>query len=193
MALVALPEPFTTPFGLTLLLLSFVLPRNRTVDSRDRLRELFRVYLSSTRGSGCGLSDLPPVNTVYHALNREMLPHLAGAGASMAHSEHYNWTSKLTPSSKIVHHTLNRELFPIFCETASMPKANYQRHEWTSALRPSGKIVHHTLNKELLPRFSSTTSVLEAGSQHHSWAAKLRSPEKIVHHTLNRQLLPQFC
>lgn len=47
-ALILLPEPFTTPFGLLLLGVAFLLSRSRKLSSRPYLRGLIKLYLNHT-------------------------------------------------------------------------------------------------------------------------------------------------
>ena len=52
LALILLPEPFTTPLGLVLLGAAYIFARSRRVDSRRHLRGLIRLYLNDTRPFG---------------------------------------------------------------------------------------------------------------------------------------------
>ena len=170
-ALIALPEPFTTPIGITLLLISYLLPK-RHKDSLRNLEELVRRYRNYTEKTGLDHVVRLSKPVVFHRLNRDITslqPNIVGdvvSTKSRYHDHnrfqyHYSTDGHIV-GDKIIHHVLQTNL------------PQYK----TAPIKPD-KVVHHTLKATPQP---TTRTVF------YSRLRPMRSvtqPEKVVHHSLN--------
>jgi hypothetical protein len=111
LALIALPEPITTPIGLGILAASWAISRHEESRKKARLKYILKDYFHSYRPFGLGMNvDAPAPHVVSH---RERQP--------LFHSDRLPGSDRLTglgdtaviyrkdcPEAKVVHHTFDR-------------------------------------------------------------------------------------
>ncbi len=121
-ALLVMPEPFTTPIGAILFTVSFFLPKPH----RDNLRNvetLVRRYLNTSEESGFTRHIRNSIPPMFHNINRN-IP-VADTGSK-------NYTT--------VHVT------PWHDEAARKIRAGYQQHYLNDGRRVNDRVIHHVLN-----------------------------------------------
>lgn len=176
-ALIILPEPFTTPVGAVLLLVSFVLPRRQRQSLRN-MEALMRCYLNTTQPNG--------FNRLTY-LRKLQAPHRLG------------WS---VPSPLV-----NKESVPYPHVTAyrdyidRKTRAEFQPHYLTDARKVSDRIIHHVLRTgvpqyeaipvkpdKILSNSLKTISKSPASDVFHSGLKPIRpvTQTKVVHHSLKR-------
>jgi hypothetical protein len=167
--LIALPEPFTTPVGVALLIASFLLPK-RHKDSLRNLEGIVRRYRSYTGKNRLGNIDRNSEPVVFHHLNRGLL----------SLRENIIRDAIATPKSYLrtlprVQTGYDRNYHPTKCYVHYEKKAPIQSqyNHLTDSRRVSDKIIHHVLRTSL--------SLYEAIPE---------KREKIIYHTIRTTLQP---
>ncbi len=121
-ALIALPEPFTTPVGVALLCAAYALPGKPRVDSYNRLQEFCKLYLSLYQARSCdynmGGQPRMPEKIARHTLRHDWSGQPIMPEKIVHHTIRYDWPGHpIIPEpvipEKIVHHTLKRKLTPL--------------------------------------------------------------------------------
>jgi hypothetical protein len=142
LVLIALPEPFTTPLGASLLAASYLLFRKPKADSCHRLQKLIKEYLYSFQPPGY-ISSVPMRRQPKTLLGqrRDGSTHRVGLRG-------YAWPGQPRIPVKVVHHTLNTDLWRQYRNTGGS-RAGFQGY-WPAQSSIKGKVVHHSVNRNLL-------------------------------------------
>ena len=165
LVLIALPEPFTTPFGVALLLLAHFLFRKHRPDSYNRLRELVRGYLNHFRAYD--YNKVSGGAVIVHTLDRNLALEEATKGIAMK-----PWVNQRTEPREVVFHTLNWNLLS---ETTSSEFQDSPAIQSESSL----KVVYHALDyNSLRVRFKDKLQGY--------WGVQSSDVDKVVHHNLKR-------
>lgn len=124
-ALLVMPEPFTTPIGALLLGISFLLPKSH----RDNLRNvetLVRRYLNTSEESGLTRLIRNSIPPMFHNLNRNL---------PVADNRHnYSSTVHVTPWHD---------------DAARNIRAGFQQHYISDSRRVNDTVIHHVLNNSV--------------------------------------------
>jgi hypothetical protein len=144
LVLIALPEPFTTPLGASLLAASFLLFREQKADSYYRLQKLIKDYLSSFQPSRYASSV--PVRSQPRAL----LLHPRDGSTHRVGLRGYARPGQPRMPVKVVHHTLNPDLWRQYRNTDSV-RAGFSGC-WSAQSAIKAKVVHHSFNRNLPSR-----------------------------------------
>ncbi len=166
-ALIAFPEPFTTPVGLTFLLLSYALFRKSKADSYYRLRALLGDYVAHFVPFGCTLQTQKPV---HHVINRSLVV------------DHYS--TQYRPEN-VVHHVLDRDRLLRSAQLATAQASNLIGYAQIHSRAPE-KIVHHSLDMSRLLRGQQSREA-RGSFEGYVWRS-YPATQKVVHQTLNRSL-----
>jgi hypothetical protein len=182
-ALIALPEPFTTPFGVALLLTSRYLSRKVEARQNNRLRETVRHYLAHSGSFDGVVADGPAAPSVigYPSAEHAIRCSYAGGGpgTAVAFSTWRNWQDMQ-----------RRTVQP----TAWM-QGRYTRPRSTNSSKTTGghpdtspqaeKAVHHAINVE---RLSQRYGGADGGAVRSICSNCSRTPgprEAVTHHSIN--------
>jgi hypothetical protein len=144
LGLIALPEPFTTPLGVGLLVVSYLLFREQKADSYYRLQKLVKEYLSSFQPSRY-VSSVPT-----RRQPRALLLHPGGGNTHRVGLRGYAWPGQPRTPVKVVHHTLNPDLWRQYWNTDSV-RAGFSGY-WSAQSAIKAKVVHHSFNRNLPSR-----------------------------------------
>jgi len=139
-ALIALPEPFTTPFGAALVAASYLIPR-RSGDSRARVRTVVREFAATYRpfGTGALMADREPgkrlVDTERTGLFylRDVMPPRAIVPVPEA------------PQPRVRHHRLSDVLEPVQRGVGGVRDTFVGYWGRQQIIRPEPKVVQHTM------------------------------------------------
>jgi hypothetical protein len=188
-ALIVAPEPFTTPFGVTLIFLARYLSRRREASMNKRLRETVEYYLAHTMCFGAvaeGKSSAPG-SAKRHTQSKEQLIPQQYTGsrsfeANLATSVWQNWSDM---RDRTVHHAMDMR----------SPSGRYQAGDsfkvesgWADTSRRAEEVIHHKINmKRLSQRYEGQGSTVA----HSSWAGTYGAGEGVTHHSVNMKLLSQ--
>jgi hypothetical protein len=195
--LIVLPEPVTTPFGILLLLISFLLPRKHK-DSLRNLEDLvkrYRVYAKTTQFKRSANSTEP---VVFHPLQQNTLIPQANVAGGGVMSRSLTTPTKVRRTYVAHYHVTKQHK-----RTDKKNSREYQFHQPIDNHKAVDKITHHVLRKEEPPyeagptqaepvvhhtlkktRQPSQNAVLYPGLRPMKPAAE---PQKVVHHSLKRQ------
>jgi hypothetical protein len=144
LGLIALPEPFTTPLGVGLLVASYLLFREQKADSHYRLQKLIKEYLSSFQPSRYA----PSVSAGRQP--RALLLHPRDGNTHRVGLRGYAWPGQPRMPVKVVHHTLNPDLWRQYRNTDSV-RAGFSSY-WSAQSAIKAKVVHHSFNRNLPSR-----------------------------------------
>lgn len=144
LGLIALPEPFTTPLGVGLLVASYLLFRNQEADSHHRLQKLIKEYLSSFQPSRY-ISSVPAGRQ-----QRALLCHPRDGNTHRVGLRGYAWPGQPRMPVKVIHHALNPDLWRQYQNTDSV-RAGFQGY-WSAQSSIKEKVVHHSFNRNLPSR-----------------------------------------
>lgn len=166
-ALIALPEPFTTPFGVALVLASRYLSRRLEANRNKRLREMVRYYLAHTTlfsGDADGKSTAP------------------GSVKRHTQSKEHAILGQITGSRS-------------FARDIQSPSGRYKagnsfrvESEWSGTSSRAEKVIHHTINMEWLSRCHEGEGSAVALS---NWATTSGAVEGVAHYSANMKVLSQ--
>ena len=145
LALIAMPEPITTPIGVSLLAVSWVMARRHDAQKRAYLRHILQEYLHTYKPFGYGVDT----KTVAHSLNRieNTSFYDRGKGPSRVGFGGYAWPGKSKKELQPVYHSFDRsEIRKRLCTGGSR-----QGHEgyWGRKSYIEIKPVYHTIQKTL--------------------------------------------
>jgi hypothetical protein len=105
LALIALPEPITTPIGLGILAASWAISKHEESRKKARLKFILKDYLHSYKPFGFGMNATPARPTAASHRGRQPLYHsdrVPGIGGPAV-----IWR-KESPEVRVVHHTFDR-------------------------------------------------------------------------------------
>jgi hypothetical protein len=142
--LIALPEPFTTPLGASLLAASFLLFRRQKADSYYRLQTLVKEYLSSFQPSRYASS------VSVGRQPRALLLHPGEGNIHRVGLRGYARPGQSRIPVKVVHHTLNPDLWRQYRNTDSVRAGLFGC--WSAQSSIKEKVVHHSFNRNLPSR-----------------------------------------
>jgi hypothetical protein len=161
--LIALPEPFTTPFGVALLIASYLLPKKHK-DNLRNLEGIVRRYRSFTGNIGSYRLECKNEPVVFHRFNPEF----------QSLRENIVRDAVVTPKSymrisPIVQVGYYNNDYPnrYYMRYEKKAPASSRYNKLTDSRRVSDKIIHHVLGNGL--------SLYEAIPA---------MPEKVIHHTI---------
>lgn len=190
-ALIVLPEPFTSPIGAILLLVSYILPK-RHKDSFSNLESLVRRYLQYKETTGLSRSAIskPPV---FHRLNwdvRSQRIRRAKDYVTDNRSPNVNRVNVVPPHVTAWHEYVDKKI-----------RAEFQYRYITDSCKVSNKVIHHVLRNSV-PQFTAL-SLTNNKIKHHTIKTTLQpaaenvnysglrpvvtlAKPKVVHHSLKR-------
>jgi hypothetical protein len=187
--LIALPEPFTTPFGVALVLLSRYLSRRREASRNKRLREMVSYYLAHTKlfsvDANSKYIDFGSVKR-YAQSEEHLIPQQYTGShsfeANLAPSVLQNWHDM---RGRTVYHTTDMQShFPHYKTGESFKVES----GWSDTSSRTEKMTHHTINmKRLSQRYEGQNSAVA----HSSWARTPYIGKGITPNSVNMRLLPQ--
>jgi hypothetical protein len=187
-ALIVAPEPFTTPFGVALVLVARYLSRRRETSQNNRLQEMVRYYLAHTErfgGDADGQSSAPgPVTCYTLSEKRAILGQITGSRsfeANLAPSVLQNWQDM---RRRTVHHTTDIQSLSGHYKAGDSFKVE---SGWSDTSSRAEKVTHHTINMKRLSQCYEDASALA----HSNWARTSSIGEGVTHHSLNMSLLSQ--
>jgi hypothetical protein len=180
-ALIFAPEPFTTPFGVALILVARHLSKQVEVNRNNRLRETVRYYLAHTSHFGDyvdGESGAPgPAKRHDLSQDRDILGQITGSRSLEANSPVRSGRRDIQPS-RVNHAADTQSLSPRYKPVSSHPDTS----------TGTQKVIHHTINMEWLSQgFESANSAVA----HSSWATTSVAMEGMIHHSVNMNLPSQ--
>lgn len=205
-ALIALPDPFTTVFGVALVLASRYLSRRREANRNKRLRETVKYYLShSTHFSGdADGKSRAPGSVKRHAQSKEpaILGQITGSRSfamdMQSHSRHYGMKDgrKVEPrdahrevisdsTGKLMHHSMDMQSLSGRYKAGDSFKVE---SGWSGTSSRAEKVIHHTINMEWFSRCHEGEGSAVARS---NWATTSGAVEGAAHHSVNMRLLSQ--
>ncbi len=180
MALILMPEPFTTPFGLVLLGVAYTLSIPQRFDNRRQLRGLIKPYLNHTgkiihhnpkqRLSDDDWREQPVVKVINHTIDSPRLllrygEMTSGATASQGDEP----MRKLPVADKVIYHSLSRRLSGYVLPSEPMVPEKTVRHDFN-------------VNRLQLD-YERTLAGLATASR------KSEAPQKAVSHRINQTRL----
>ena len=186
-ALIALPEPFTTPFGVALLLTSRYLSRRLEARQNNRLQETVRYYLAhSGRFDDVANEPAAPASSGYSSAQRPISRRRAaggGSGTSIALSSWRSWQDTRHPTMQTAACVQGRYGPSRFSDSSKMTGGR----PYTSP--KSEKTVRHAINVE---RLSQRYGGADGNMVRSICTNCSRTPgarEGVIHHSINMGLL----
>jgi len=186
-ALIALPEPFTTPFGVALLLTSRYLSRRVETRQNNRLRETVRYYLAHSGSFDDVVGDEPAAPSLIGYPSSEHVIRgtyaRGGPGTAVAFSTWRNWQNTRSPAVQQAAHVESRYALPKF---GARSKTTGGRPDISAKAE---KTVRHTLNVE---RLSRRYGGADGGTVRSICSNCSQTPgarEGVTHHSINMGLL----
>jgi hypothetical protein len=180
-ALIFAPEPFTTPFGVALILVARHLSKKVEANRNSQIREMVQYYLAHTGHFGdyvYGESGAPgPAKRHGLSEERAILGQITG-------SRSFEAKPSVRPGRRYMQnggatHAADMQNLSGRCKYFSSHSDTSTRTE---------KVIHHTINMEWLSqRFESANSAVA----HSSWATTSGAAEGITHHSVKMNLLSQ--
>lgn len=172
-ALIILPEPFTTPVGILLLCISLCLPGQEHVDTYSHLQSFFTPYVSQVKASNQGLEARRKALTrvVHHILMYRRVYEPLSQRKLIHHTLRRDIPCEFRPAEprKVIHHPLRRDL--LYAYKMTEPERvtyhtlkrdlSYSRHD-----ADSEKLISHVLRQDL------------------TYEPKPDSLKKVMHHPL---------
>ena len=104
-ALIAMPEPFTTPLGVGLLAASWALSRHQESQRKAYVRHLVTEYLHTYRPFGYGMGSQPRTSAALPYREPEPLYH--AAGVSTGRSRDFTAPPSHADAPKVVRHSFD--------------------------------------------------------------------------------------
>ena len=188
-ALIALPEPFTTPFGVALVLVSRYLSKRREASRNKRLQETVQYYLAHTRrfsGDADSKSIAPGSVKRYTRSEEHLIPRQYTGNCSFeANPAPSVCQSRRDMQNDTIHHTKDMQSLSGRYKAGDNFKVE---SGWTNTSSRAEKVIHHTINWESLSlRYESQSSVLA----YSNWACTSGAIEGVMQHSVNMGLLSQ--
>ena len=188
-ALIALPEPFTTPFGVALVLVSRYLSKRREASRNKRLRETVQYYLAHTRlfsGDAYSESNAPGSVKRYTRNEEHLIPRQYTGNCSFeanpAPSVCQSWRDM---QNDTIHHTRDMQSLSGRYKAGDNFKVE---SGWSDTSSRAEKVIHHTINMEWLSRCYEGEGSAVA---HSNWATASSAVEGVTQHSINMRLLSQ--
>lgn len=188
--LIALPEPFTTSFGVALVLLSRYLSRRREASRNKRLRETVKYYLAHTRrfsGDADGESSAPgSVKRYKRSEEHVILRQYTGSRSFEANPDTSVWQSWRDVRDGTVHHAMDMQ---------SHSQHYGMRDGWKVEPRDPHREVTSGSTEKLIPHsidMQSLSGRYKAGDSfkvESGWSDTSSRAEKVIHHTINMEWL----
>jgi len=188
-ALIASPDPFTTPFGVALVLLSRYLSRRREASRNKRLRETLKYYLARTAhssGDADSKSSAPGSVKRYTRSEEHPIPSQYASSRSFeANFDSSAWQSWRSMGGRTVHHTMDMQSPSRRCKAGDSFKVE---SGWSDISSKAEKVIYHTINMEWLSqRYEGQGSTVA----HSNWAPTSDTVEGVANHSVNMRLLSQ--
>ncbi len=167
-ALIILPEPFTTPIGAALLAVSFLLPKQHK-DNLSNLENLVKRYTHYKEANGFNrLSELKK-QSVYHRLKRP------------------NITSHVTPVHEYIDRKTRAEFQRNYRIDSRKPSDQLVRNIWRAGLSQYSANSPRTRTNITLHTLKSHWQKPAVEKSYSRMMPIVRAPKpKLVHHTLTR-------
>jgi len=188
-ALIALPEPFTTPFGVALILVARYLSKRHEASRNKRLREMVQYYLAHIgHFSDDADSKSSAPGSVKHYTQREERP------IPRQYTGSRSFETNLAPSVRRSWHDMQRRTVHHAIDMQSL-SGRYKAGDssklepgWADTSSRAEKVIHHTINMEWLSRCYEAEGRAVA---HSSLARTSGVGEGVTHHSVNMKLLSQ--
>lgn len=187
--LIALPEPFTTPFGVALVLLSRYLSRRREASRNKRLREMVSYYLAHTKlfsvDANSKYIDFGSVKRYAQSEEHVIPEQHTGSCSFEANLAPLVWQSWRDMRDHTVHHNVDMQSHSHSHKAADSFKVE---SSWSGTANKIEKVIHHMINIEWLSqRYEGQNSAVA----HASWARTPCIGKRITPNSVNMRLLPQ--
>jgi hypothetical protein len=212
-ALIALPEPFTTPFGVALVLISRYLSKRHEASRNECIQETVNYYLAHTgrfSGDAYGESSAPvSVKRYIRSEEPAILGQITGSRSFEAKPAPSVWQGQSDMRDGTVHHILDMHSLSGRYKAGDSFKVE---PDWSDTSRRAEKVIYHTINWERLSRcyesrgsavahssLARTSGAMEGAAEHYV-NMKLLSQRyktvgagevKVKHHNIDRALLRQ--
>jgi hypothetical protein len=188
-ALIVAPEPFTTPFGVALILVARYLSQRREANQNNRLQEMVRYYLAHNGGIS---GDADGQSSAYGSVERHtqseehpILQQYTGSlsfEANLAPSVWQNWQDM---RHRTAHYTTDMQSFSGHYKAGDSFKVE---SGWSDTSSRAEKMIHHTINMERLSqRYEGEGSAVT----HSNRARTSGAGKRVTPHFLNMKLLSQ--
>jgi hypothetical protein len=188
-ALIALPEPFTTPFGVALLLTSRYLSRRVEARQNNRLRETVRYYLAHSGTFDNVVADEPAAPSPIGYPNAEHTVRCGyaagGPGNAVAFSTWRNWQDMRYRAARPGAPMHGRYARP---RSSTSPETTGGRSDTSPKAE---KPVRHTINVELLSRRYERADSRAVLSVRSNLPRKTGTLEGATYHSINMDLLSE--
>lgn len=187
--LIALPEPFTTPFGVALVLLSRYLYKRREASRNKRLQETVQYYLANTRlfsGDAYSESSAPGwMKLLSPSKEHALLGQITGSRSFEANLDSSTWQGLRNMLNDTVHHPIDMQSLSRHYEAGDSFRVE---SGWSDTSSRAEKVIYHTINWESLSRCYES----ESGAVAHSSLAHISGVvEGVTQHSVNTKLLSQ--
>jgi hypothetical protein len=187
-ALIALPEPFTTPFGVALLLTSRYLSRRVEASQNNRLRETVRFYLTHSGSFDDAVVDEPAAPSLigYPSAEHATQCSYAGVGpGAAAFSTWRNWQDMRYRAARPGAPMHGRYARP---RSSTGPKTTGGRSDTSPKAEEP---VRHTINVERLSRRYERADSGAVPSVRSNRPRKTGTREGATYHSINMDLLSE--
>ena len=180
-ALIFAPEPFTTPFGVALILVARHLSKKLEANRNNHLREMVQYYLAHTGHLGdyaYGESGAAgPAKRHGLSEERAILGQITGSRSFEA-----------KPSVQPVRCNIREGTANHAADMQGLSQRCKYVGSHTNTSTRTEEVIHHAINMEWLSqRFESTNSAVA----HSNWATTSGAAEGTTHHSVNMNLLSQ--
>lgn len=187
--LIALPEPFTTPFGMAFILVSRYLSKRLEAKKNKRLQEIVKYYLAHTRpfssetaGKYINSSSVKR----YTRIEEHVIPQqFIGNHSFEVNINPSIWRSWHGMRRRTAYHTMDRQ------GLSQHYKANdcsISESSWADTYSRADKVIYHTINVEWLSRRYECQNSAVA---HSSWASTSGAMEGVTPYSVNMKVLSQ--
>jgi hypothetical protein len=187
--LIALPEPFTTPFGVALILVARHLSKKREDSRNKRLQETIQYYLAHTSRFSGDVNGKPSVPSSIKLLNpskeQAILGTITGSRSLESNAAPSVGQSRRDVERRLVHHTTDTQNPSQHFKAGDSYKIE---SGWSDTSSRTEKMIHHTINTEWLSQCYEGQSTAMA---HSSWANTSGAVEGVMQHSDDEKLLPQ--
>jgi hypothetical protein len=186
-ALIALPEPFTTPFGVALLLTSRYLSRRVEARQNNRLRETVRYYLAHSGSFDDVVGDEPAAPSLIGYPSSEHVIRCGyaggGPGTAVVFSTWRNWQEMRCRTAQPAACRQGRYARPTSGDSS---KATGRRAD---TYPKAEKEVRHTINVERLSQRYGSADGGTVRSIHSNCSRTPGAREAVTRHSINMGLL----
>lgn len=188
--LIVFPEPFTTPFGVALVLVSRYLSRRREASLDKRFRETVKYYLAHTghfSGDADAESSVSGSVKRYTQSEEHMIPwQYTGSRSFEANPDPSVWQCWHGMRGGTVHHTMDIQSSSWYdgMRDGWKVEPRYPHREVTSG--STEKLMHHSIDMQSLSRRYKAGDSFKVES---CWSDTSSRAEKVIHHTINMEWL----